>query len=1135
MPWEIALGKLGGSLNRVLALPCRKDEGRLYSKARESTIPQGKSTCVHGVDPMPTAHRISIKACVGCICLAAAMASHAAPQDGRDVLTVNAHRIAEVGLEVRQAIEPIICRLRITSDTGGWIDPAAGAEAILVTARSNPGRLISVVVEDLPFGYHMLSPRMREAISRRVNGPPEQVYESSIARLLSDITNIARESDPDLALAIADLPLEGPGIANRFSSRHYDDLLAGMNGLLQTGRGRILSGRISSTADIRDSFPFTLSTAADRPSVLRFNGKWWIVRRSPTSVTIGLDSGESGSQEIVGFGDPDDQRQFNGSESQETVLGSVADLIDESEIEDRPIVESERIGLDGSDGEGSTESDGGSATKPFHGGAAGSSAASGGTGGSAGLGGGVWNYDQEVDPAQVPFASEGDSGPAASNGPVDFPPGGSGGTGESGETDSPGEQATGTSGEANAGGNDGGVVDEEDSSEDAADGNSSDSNASEGEANNEDHPNPTLETIRPAQSWDGTLDWAGRAPPSPTGSIAQHEAVPPSLAFCVPPHGVANPRTLVGVVGDSHELTGISHVEFWCEGSVVSVTDVSRHGDPEVVAYWIEVDTSSPDVNIGTAEIYATARTASGRVRTIGPVRIDTYSPTAQASRPRFLLSEFGDFDSLNSALCYAPSGAIIEMDAGDYLYGTAPLNNHNEKLIELQPRPGVGRGEIVFHNRGGNRTDLTRLRAQRFSIREATFELDDVSIFYGMPEAVQIVQDCDLTDRRGLTGPPQGYAIVDGQIEAWQQVWRTFDDQRTCFIGCQFSNYCTAGGWLYVDCDLSASADLLAFGGWQDGAAVIDTRGVQPCEFKQRLHAAASLSVVSATFDPAENETRIIVDANGSIANRSWHDEFARVEVISGVLNGSASLLVGQSDSLRTVVASGDLSALNPGDAIWTYTIWHADSLQVLQSESPLENVVISGYEAIGLTSQPMLIQPGPAGYLSGLAIQRSNFVMTGGGPYLGQIQGFTQGLVIRQSNILGTKLVLRTDAAGFGLRDCLFVDSVFKSFTGVNGGNGGVPEGDNGVPLGPGVFTVHNCHFEDWVNVATNIFDGRVGTQASGPGPAMLDGNFRPLPSSPLLNRGGEPGSCMWDLDAELFGPDFPIGARREAALPY
>jgi hypothetical protein len=579
-------------------------------------------------------------------------------------------------------------------------------------------------------------------------------------------------------------------------------------------------------------------------------------------------------------------------------------------------------------------------------------------------------------------------------------------------------------------------------------------------------------------------------------------------------------EVVIGVVADHSDQAGIQKVTFWMEGQEVEVETASFDSGTEIVGYNIALENLVASID-GDAEIFATVTPVNGVTRVIGPVKI-VMNTGGSIHRAAYTLGPGGDFTTLLEAMSYAEDGSIIKVMAGVHPIGDGGVNNFNNRLITIEAEEGLQLGDAIFEIPGDDRQQTTRIRALNLSLRNLHFDLKNLVHWYGLGDAVHIFENCELIDSNGVTGPPGGYCMVSAAQMCNQFPWRVQENQRTCFIDCEILNYCTAGGWLYRGCRLSASADLIVLDPRLDGPSVLNTEAELTEEFEQRHHLPVDLIVESANYT-TDGKTTFVLSGSPLMRDINWSQPRMYVKIISGPLAGEEFDTVGQSNALGEVVVLGNAGAVQPGDRIRSVIIWHADSLQVTMGDSPLENVMISGYTATSPFSQPIFLQPGNGNFIDGMAIKNSLFSTPGGGDgMMGQIQHEVRNMVIRQSAFIGTRTWLRPDSGGI-LTKSLIEDSVFTSLT--NSVWGG------GIPYGPEFFIANNCHFE-WNMSGENITEGRIGTNATGPSSAMLNESGRPLPSSPLLDRGGD--SLQWvplDGTGVSYAPENPIGPRAAA----
>lgn len=633
---------------------------------------------------------------------------------------------------------------------------------------------------------------------------------------------------------------------------------------------------------------------------------------------------------------------------------------------------------------------------------------------------------------------------------------------------------------------------------------------------------PIGTSIVPGGDWDGTTSWTGRTAPTLSMSNPNVLERRPVAAFTCPPLIWYDGGTYsLGVVADHSDQEGIDSVVFWMEGQEIAVLSTALDPGTEIIGYNIDLDNVVTTFD-GDAEIFATVTPVNGVTRVIGPVKV-VMNTNGSIPRTEYTLGPGGDFTTLTDAMSGAADGAIVKVAAGTHPMGAANISNLNDRLITIQPADGLVLGDVSFEVPGATRLPLVRMRALNFCLRNLHFDMKNFAEWYGLANALQIFENCSIIDSNGVSGPEGDYSLD----VATQSPWRYNEFQRTCFLDCTITNYCTSGGRLYRGCQLSASWDLVALTPLQsNGTAVFNTNAVVSGEFNKRLHIPLTLTVATVTYDSGADESTFTISGTPFMDDVTKPQPNQYVTILSGTETGLKFDTQLQSSTAHTILVAGDATAVQPGDQVRSTNIAHADALQANQiSGVPLENIMISGYTAQSIYSmQPVFWNPHPDTYIDGIALRNSVFYLPGG-QVAGQIGpggGGVRNLIMRQTSVLGTNLLIRRDKGSY-LANSLMEDCIFTS---VRSGEFG-----QGLEYGPEFLIANNCHFEVDTQ-GENVTSGRIGTNATGPGSALLDTNLRPLPTSPTLYRGGvSSGWSSQDATGELYAPENPIGPRATA----
>jgi hypothetical protein len=247
--------------------------------------------------------------------------------------------------------------------------------------------------------------------------------------------------------------------------------------------------------------------------------------------------------------------------------------------------------------------------------------------------------------------------------------------------------------------------------------------------------------IAPSASWDGTLTWGGRTPPTdPTRTTFK-----PAAQFGIVP--------FQDVSGSSGEFTipvlayckgGIASVQFWCEGNTVTVTSktkISEYSGRPFEAYKCALDLSAfPASTNGPIEVYATITPNDGSAQA-RVISIALYRDSGTAVKPvRYVATTGNDTtgdgtegnpfltiwqarQSIRTALGGSEvGGSTIYLSAGTYTYGPASPSGTGtaiERWLTIQPKSGVSRASVILNGQGST----SGLRSNKVHIKDITFD----------------------------------------------------------------------------------------------------------------------------------------------------------------------------------------------------------------------------------------------------------------------------------------------------------------------------------------------------------------------------------------------------------------------------
>lgn len=623
--------------------------------------------------------------------------------------------------------------------------------------------------------------------------------------------------------------------------------------------------------------------------------------------------------------------------------------------------------------------------------------------------------------------------------------------------------------------------------------------------------------ISPSASWTANpgTSWAGRS--VPTESASQIGSGWTQKVICVP--DVPRKSWLTSDDGDFEitvaaehgDSSWINEVEFWLEGTTVTVSTQSKSARTGTIGYSCVIDQSAISAD-GDAELYVKVRPVNGYERLIGPITFhlnynggtnrpnrycdwengdDSYDGTSAT----YVSGSIGPWKTLQKACLSSPDAAIVTVASGNYLEdsNTGTLPSH-DSVLEFKLAPGLSLGDVVVDR--SSRTSPAKFllwRRRHIQFNNIHFNTENIDYFWGSyPGGSYNYKGCEFIDANGVTGPTTSYYVP---TEAGQYLFRANEGQWNFLQDCDIQNYIAAGASMYLNTTAQTSTDSLFF---DAGNALLEYNGVlnynvsQTLKFEQRTHPETSLTITNAVY--SSPNTTLTFSGSPSLVGFPETLRF-----LSGSLLGQEFSVVSQDDGTDTVVVAGDASAAVSGDTCWMFLIFHADSFQ-FSLNANYENILLQRYKAIGVTAQPWLFQPGNGNQIKDVGIQVSIFNHTGGGNEISQWQHGHVHVVMRQLTHLGTSDTFRADNLGFSLSDCVVVDSIWQEMD----STGTFPT--SGV-------TIDNNHF---------IEGTERGTRSAG-GSATFDTSYKP--TGGVYRRSDA--KIQWDAYGDEYFENSLIGA--------
>jgi len=552
--------------------------------------------------------------------------------------------------------------------------------------------------------------------------------------------------------------------------------------------------------------------------------------------------------------------------------------------------------------------------------------------------------------------------------------------------------------------------------------------------------------IFPSSAWlsDPGLTWTGRTAPTESGLARGAGFNQKAIALPDVPRRfwleAGDGDFEVTVAADHADSAWIEEVEFWLEGSTVTVTETSLSARTGVEGFSCVIDASATTSD-GDAELYATIRPVNGYERLIGPITIhlnyngtisraaryvdwssgdDSYDGTSAT----YISGTTGPWKTINKAQTTAPDGAVVNVAAGTYLEDSNSGGiSANDRVLTIRAADGLALGDVIVDRTSRDSpASYLQIRRRYAEFIGIAFDHARIDMIWGAyPTGVYNFVGCSFIDGNGLQGPQTSYYAP---TQAGQYLFRPNEGQWNFLQDCSIANYVAAGAHIYLNTTAEVSADSLFYDTGQAGLEYNGAFGFtvsQPSEFPQRIHPETSLTVSSAVY--SDPNTVITFSDTPDLAKTAETLKF-----LTGTLAGQEFTAVSQDNGADTITVSGDASAAVSGDTAWAWLIFHADSMQ-FAAGNDYENLLFQRYKATGITSQPWLFQPWTGNYVKDLAMQNCIFDQYGGGNEISQWRDEHVHIVIRNVTHTGTETTFRADSGGFALTDCLIVDSVWNT----------------------------------------------------------------------------------------------------------
>ncbi len=620
--------------------------------------------------------------------------------------------------------------------------------------------------------------------------------------------------------------------------------------------------------------------------------------------------------------------------------------------------------------------------------------------------------------------------------------------------------------------------------------------------------------IYPGASWDGTISWVGRTPPTesetPLGSGFTQHAI---AAFDEPPYMWVTADKEITVCADHGDDSWIDEVEFWCEGNTKTVSTCTLSARTGAIGFSVVLDASEFPID-GDATLYATVRPVNGYELLIGPLYF-TANPNGAISRAaRYLNYSTGDdaydgtsptvdgggvgpWKTYGYALRYTPSGGVITCAAGTY-YDDSDTASYNTvaRQIDVVAAAGLVIGDVVFSRHLLASNSLRRLPSKvRFYL--ITFVWDYV-YWYSVSGYHHVFDHCVIKTSYGSVQGAYGIYFPFATNE-----FRVTGGEKYYLIDSTTDGIEVAGPSMVRGCTVQSMRDTIHLTEGVYPVAIINTESYHTDMCLSRQSVEETLTVDSATYNGGTGRTTIVWSGAPTLKTTAYTLPY--VKFITGALAGQHFHFYSQDDDTDTTIVTGDASAAVNGDTAFAVIDYHIDAFQLFAGFDHPGPMVVQRFRThIDYTKceyQPMFWNPGTGYYAQNIALQACIF---DGHSHVGsttssQVYAGMTNVVIRQCTWTDKMLVFRDDSAGWDPASVVIRDSVFHEFSIYA----------DGLPAE--FFPARN-----WFETGT-----KYGTDQYGLGAVPFDVSYRVVPGSDICGKAA---------------PSFPFdfyGAAKDATL--
>lgn len=509
----------------------------------------------------------------------------------------------------------------------------------------------------------------------------------------------------------------------------------------------------------------------------------------------------------------------------------------------------------------------------------------------------------------------------------------------------------------------------------------------------------TIANIAAGGSWNGTVGSGGMAPAESAtirGSGWTGKAIGNWDMY---PYFRLTDNLQINVICDTGDSGFIQEVEFYCEGTSVTVTQQTIDPVSGSIGYAVNLNLLGFSRD-GDAQLYAYIRPVNGYERRIGPLDfvvigtgVSTITPDERyvdsangndswnGQSPTFTGGSTGPWKSILKAALTSPSGANVTVAAGTYLEdsnnGTV---NSVDRTLHFQRAVGTALGDVKISRSarvigaGGTSGSIWRTRCTKVLFDGFYIDASKMS---QIDNTLTVFKNCVIEDPSGADGPKDGDGKPIGYFiptEAGQILFRDALGQFNALIDSVCTNYISTGCRLIKNSVLNVSADALFFTNslTSNGTVIVNSVAHQDSQMFIRCCMDEFLAVATKSYDSVTQRTTITWTTTPGAGTVSSTGTTATTSVAHGLRTGDTIRITSGSQANEIRLLDGIPSPTT----MLLRTAFSVDQTAVTWEKVPTISPVSAGGQAyqgcwfLDGALENVDGPPGPGGYQNGWPI---------------------------------------------------------------------------------------------------------------------------------------------------------------------